>query len=148
MFCKVIPTFLLFLLFLVFLLFPYFFFFFPSTLSTWDVVLAATILNVLIYNTYFILQMTSFFLLKFLFVCLFIRMSLILAILNLHQTNMLNLLLILLVIRFFGAIFSSNKIFLCLFCSHSYTICMMGLWPLGWQRKEISSIPIFSREWL
>lgn len=36
-------------------------------------------------------------------------MSLILATLNFHQTNMLNLLLILLVIRFFGAIFSSKQ---------------------------------------
>lgn len=41
--------------------------------------------------------------------CLFTGMSLILATLNFHQTNILNLLLILLVIRFFGAIFSSKK---------------------------------------
>lgn len=105
-------------------------FFFHQLYQTGIVVIAATVLNVLIYNILYFAN-DIIFLIKICF-CLFIRMSLISAILNLHQTNMLNLLLILLVIRFFGVIFSSNKISLVSSFIYSYIICMMGLWPLGW----------------
>ena len=70
-------------------------------------------------------------------------MSLILAILNLHQTNLLNLLLILLVIRFFGAIFSSNKIFLVSFLFPLIYYLFDGPITLGMAEKRNMKYPHF-----
>lgn len=129
-FCKVTPTFLLFSLVLLFLFFPYYYFFFHQHYKLGcgfgcNCIECVNLQHILYFANDII------FLIKIGF-CLFTGMSLILATLKFHQTNILNLLLILLAIRFFGAIFSSKKIFLVSSFFHSYTICTMGLWPLGW----------------